>query len=108
MYFAFRSKDVAGTCYSTFFIRHEDIRLPDRNALLADKTHHVGCENVKRLRYILEHCHAVCNTVTDTLKAGKFPLVLSADNEITPLAQRQWRHFKEFGGIAPKLLPICF
>ncbi|NEO39753.1 MAG: arginase [Moorea sp. SIOASIH] len=34
----------------------------------------------KRLRYILETCQIACNTVTDTLERGEFPLVLSADH----------------------------
>lgn len=65
---------------SAFFARHTAIRLPDRNELLADKNHNAGCQHVKRLRYILENCLTVCNTVTDALEAGEFPLVLSADH----------------------------
>ncbi|MGB3918718.1 arginase [Thiothrix litoralis] len=65
---------------SDFFARHAIIRLPERNKLLADKHHNPGCPHVKRLRYILENCQTVCNTVTDTLEAGDFPLVLSADH----------------------------
>ncbi|NEN97430.1 MAG: arginase [Moorea sp. SIO3I7] len=65
---------------SHFFSEHPIIRLPERNALLADKNHNPGCRYAKRLRYILETCQIACNTVTDTLERGEFPLVLSADH----------------------------
>lgn len=65
---------------SDFFSAHPAIRLPDRNYLLADKEHDVGCHYAKHLRYILENCQIACNTVTDAILMGGFPLVLSADH----------------------------
>lgn len=65
---------------SDFFSQHPSIRLPDRNYLLCDRQHNSGCSHVKRLRYILETCQIACNTVTEVLEEGEFPLVLSADH----------------------------
>ncbi|MDJ1169471.1 arginase [Roseofilum sp. BLCC_M154] len=65
---------------SDFFSKYPTIRLPDRNYLLSNRQHNQGCSHVKRLRYILETCQIACNTVTEVLEQGEFPLVFSADH----------------------------
>jgi len=65
---------------SDFFAQHDRLRLPDHNDVLADKQHDKGCKHVNYLRYILEYCQTLCNTVTDTLHANHFPIILSADH----------------------------
>jgi len=66
---------------SDFFAQYPTITLADRNALLAQKTiPDYGAKTAKNIRYIVENCQTACNTVTDTLEAGQFPLVISADH----------------------------
>ncbi len=65
---------------SSFFIGKEIVRLPDRNSILSKKKKKPAYEKAKRIKYILENCQTVCNTLSDVLEDNHFPIVLSADH----------------------------
>lgn len=65
---------------SDFFTKHEVIKLPNRNVILSKNKKKPACQKAKRIKYILENCQIACNTLSDILEEGDFPMVLSADH----------------------------
>ena len=65
---------------SSFFNDHATFRMPDRNYVFSVKDKKPAEEKAKWIKYILENCQGICNTVSDVLEANEFPLIISGDH----------------------------
>ena len=66
---------------SFFFNEYEVLCLPHRNKGLLSSENKINfCDSARWITYILENCQTICNSLSDVLETGHFPLVLSGDH----------------------------